>query len=254
VYSDTAIMSRDIVTITSVLHTIRMVTFVGEEFVASYFGMQIRPFAGLGIPVESLKSALDILVKVMMLLKLQQILLNYIELALFPILFVMGIVLRTFFFTRKLGGLLIALAIGLYIVYPMVYVIAHGMWMTTIDKVRDPNSLTTDIRSSILKTQLDTDPRYDLNNLLYDPGDANNEERLANFRENSGGLGIDLGKNIIDGEWLIGERGVLEKTGILLVYATFVPFIALMTTIGFVRGLSVLLGGDVEIAGLTHLL
>lgn len=255
VYSDTVIMSRDIVEINSALHTIRMVTFVGEEFVASYFGMPIRPFAGLGVPVESLKTAFDILVKVMLLLKLQQILLNYIELALFPILFVMGIVLRTFFFTRKLGGLLIALAIGLYLVYPMVYVIAHNIWFMTIRKDRAGDPQTETIGSSIIKSHLDRRTEYDLQLKLFNPDPSlTNEQRLAQFRETSGGISEDIGEVVINQGYVIGNGGVLEKTGILLVYATFVPFIALMTTIGFVRGLSVLLGGDIEIAGLTHLI
>ena len=57
-----------------------------------------------------------------------------------------------------------------------------------------------------------------------------------------------------ENNWVVGNDGVLENTAKLLIYATFIPFIVLMGTIAFIKGLSPLLGGDVEIAGITHLI
>ena len=73
------------------------------------------------------------------------------------------------------------------------------------------------------------------------------------------GAGVPGGPAVMLGvpkenNWVVGENGVLENTAKLLIYSTFVPFIALMATISFVKGLSPLLGGDVEIAGITHLI
>jgi hypothetical protein len=89
--------------------------------------------------------------KIMMLTKFQEVLLRYIAIALFPALFVIGAILRTFTFTRRLGGLLLAMAIGLYFIFPAFYAFgalvmldlksqAYNDWMTN-DKA-NPASLT----------------------------------------------------------------------------------------------------------------
>lgn len=58
---------------------------------------------------------------VMMLSMFQSVLVRFIAVALYPMLFVIGAVLRAFTFTRKLGGLLMALALSLFFIYPMFY-------------------------------------------------------------------------------------------------------------------------------------
>jgi hypothetical protein len=63
----------------------------------------------------------DWTIKVMMVDKFQEVLLRYIATALFPSLLVIGGILRTFSFTRKLGGLLLAMAIALYFIFPAFY-------------------------------------------------------------------------------------------------------------------------------------
>ena len=63
----------------------------------------------------------DWAMKIMTITKLQEVLLRFIAVALFPSLFVIGAILRTFAFTRKLGGLLLAMAIALYFVFPAFY-------------------------------------------------------------------------------------------------------------------------------------
>ncbi|MEM2909139.1 MAG: hypothetical protein QW171_03180 [Candidatus Bilamarchaeaceae archaeon] len=67
---------------------------------------------------------------VVFLAKMQEILLRFIAISGFPIIFVSGVVLRTFTFTRKLGGLLIGLALALYYVYPSFYALGG---LITID-------------------------------------------------------------------------------------------------------------------------
>ncbi len=63
----------------------------------------------------------DWAIKIMMIQKFQEIMLRFIATALFPALFVMGAILRTFGLTRRLGGLLLALGIALYFFYPAFY-------------------------------------------------------------------------------------------------------------------------------------
>ena len=59
--------------------------------------------------------------KIMQLAKFQELMIRFIATALFPSLLIAGAILRTFVFTRKLGGLLLALAVTLYWIFPAFY-------------------------------------------------------------------------------------------------------------------------------------
>ncbi len=250
IYNDASATARDIMAWNTVFILLRGLSLGIDLFAPPYFGINLVPLAGLGILSESITTALDIIIKVMMVIKVQQILLNYIETALFPILMVMGLVFRSFFFTRRLGGLLIAIAIGIYLVYPLVYVFAHNIWLNTIYKDRSAAiGYNTNINSYTWQGHIHQNitevvsPTVVPGETLYD--------KLLKMSNRRGGLYDDF-MRYVSGDFIIGEGGMLEKTAILLVYATFIPFIALMVTIGFVRGLSISIGGDVEIAGLTR--
>jgi hypothetical protein len=251
-YEDAATMSKSLITVNTILIHLSRLGLVGELTVPPYFGSTVRLLAGLSMLSETLTTALDIQIKAMMLMKAQQVFLEYVQLGLYPVLLVMGIVLRTFFFTRKIGGLLIAIAIGIYLFYPLVYVFAHNVWLNSIHRDRVGSiSYGDNIETYLVVAKLEDD----IIAVVYpslEPGETG-LDRLLKTRSQLGGLGTSLGR-YVGGEEFIGDHGFLEKTGILLVYSTFIPFIALMSTIGFVRGLSPLLGGDIEIAGLTRLL
>lgn len=78
-----------------------------------------RGFFTIGNTVKSL--VFSWAMKIMMLTKFQEILLRFIAVAVFPAFFVIGAILRTFAFTRRLGGLLLAMAIALYFIFPAFY-------------------------------------------------------------------------------------------------------------------------------------
>jgi hypothetical protein len=78
----------------------------------------------------------DWTIKLMMLIKFQEVMLRFIATALFPALFVSGAMLRAFVFTRRLGGLLLAMGIALYFIYPSFY--AFGA-LVMLDIKHDPN-------------------------------------------------------------------------------------------------------------------
>jgi hypothetical protein len=73
------------------------------------------------IPNKVKELIFDWVIKIMMVLKFQEVLLRFIAVALFPALLVIGGVLRTFAFTRRLGGLLLAIALSLYFIFPAFY-------------------------------------------------------------------------------------------------------------------------------------
>ncbi len=78
-----------------------------------------RGFFTMGNVMKEL--AFSWIMKIMMLTKFQEIFLRFVATALFAPLFVSGVILRTFTFTRRLGGLLMAIAITLYFIFPAFY-------------------------------------------------------------------------------------------------------------------------------------
>src|SRR4030095_13818728 len=77
----------------------------------------------------------DWTIKIMMVTKFQEVLLKFIATALFPGFFVIGALLRTFTFTRRLGGLMLAMAIAMYFIFPAFY--AFGA-LIMLDLKNDP--------------------------------------------------------------------------------------------------------------------
>ncbi len=109
------------------------------------------PWKGFYTMGNKIKELLfDWAIKIMMLTKFQEVLLKFIATALFPALFVIGAVLRTFSFTRRLGGLLLAMAIALYFVFPSFY--AFGA-LVMLSIKNDPAVQTAWISDSVANPQ-----------------------------------------------------------------------------------------------------
>jgi hypothetical protein len=100
----------------------------------------------------------DWAMKIMTITKFQEVMLRFIAVALFPALFVIGAILRTFTFTRRLGGLLLAMAIALYFIFPSFYAFgalvlldlkgkAYADWVSTDNPANPGNAAGAVARS-----------------------------------------------------------------------------------------------------------
>jgi hypothetical protein len=106
----------------------------------------------------------DWAIKLMMLTKFQEVMLRFIATALFPALFVSGAVLRTFSFTRRLGGLLLAMAIALYFIFPSFY--AFGA-LIMLDLKNDPAIRDAWISNTDANPQGTMNPDPPIANTMY---------------------------------------------------------------------------------------
>ena len=81
---------------------------------------------GFASMLNPLLTALDYVIEALtaavVSIEVQGILLNFIAIVAIPVLLPIGIVLRTVYFTRRLGGAIMAIAIGLFAVFPLTYV------------------------------------------------------------------------------------------------------------------------------------
>jgi hypothetical protein len=270
-------MSRDLLVTGSLISAMSNFSITLEWLPPPWLTVTFVPFASLNVIFETLMMCFDMITKTMMLLKFQIYFLNYVWMALFPMLLVLGVILRTFWFSRRLGGLLIAIAIGIYLIFPLGYTLSYyilggtsaGTYVVKINPTAYM-SITDDEEAAHYTDPLPHDPNDAIvpHTITNDVGIAGRIDTLENrnFLKDvlaigkTGGtavapvFGLRPDKNPTENNWVVGEESVLENTAKLLIYATFVPFIVLMGTISFIKGLSPLLGGDVEIAGITHLI
>jgi len=87
-------------------------------------GITIQPGVAMRPLLDALAIALNGQGAALALNQGQIIFLDFIQRTLMPIFLPIGILLRTFPFTRSAGGALIAIAIGFYLVWPLTYVMA----------------------------------------------------------------------------------------------------------------------------------
>ncbi len=106
----------------------------------------------------------DWAIKLMMITKFQEVMIAFIAKALFPALFISGAVLRTFTFTRRLGGLLLAMAIALYFIYPSFY--AFGA-LIMLDLKNDPSIQGAWIANTEANPQGALNPDPPIANTMY---------------------------------------------------------------------------------------
>jgi len=98
-----------------------------NQVILLFYGMTIRFSAGDSLNAERHGAMFTQMSKILVSLSAQKYFIDVITFGIAPLFILLGIVLRTFFFTRKLGGLLLAIAIALFIVYPLTYAFA---WYT----------------------------------------------------------------------------------------------------------------------------
>jgi len=203
------------------------------------FGFATPIMGGHSIYYETIETIFSMMAKMLLLLKFQEISLMYIERGIFPGMMVAGLIFRSIWFMRKLGGLLLALAIGLYTIFPFMYVLS---WYTM-----DASQARYDV--SALKDYLEGRSAAVEGALL--------EEKTGGEAELFGAV-VFSGDDAFFTKWRpdgsVEYYGMADLAGRYALIAMATPMIALFVLLGFVRELSGFLGGDIEIAGLTRII
>lgn len=139
--------------------------------------------------------------------------LAWIETSAFTVFLPLGIVLRIFPFTRGAGAVLMAIAIGLYLVYPMMMVVMYTM---------------VDTPKGCVLPEMKKEPEKIC---ASDPAAFTHlQERLVREQKTKLGEGA-------------------SETAKMIVYAYFFPLVNVIVTIGFIRTLASFLGADIAEIG-----
>ena len=152
--------------------------------------------------------------------------LEFVEAGMFSIFLVSGIILRTFTPTRRLGGLLIAIAIGIYLIFPTLLILVSLVAPNTTFELED------------------------FENVFTYGGEAHSFPGvLWVFFKNVAGTGLNFPSYLA-----VEIFKPFEKAAILFVWIFVQQLIIIYATVVSIREISQFLGGDIEIAGLTRLL
>ncbi|MCX8175194.1 MAG: hypothetical protein N3E51_03245 [Candidatus Micrarchaeota archaeon] len=235
-------------------------------------GISIRPLAGLSIISEYYNVIFDLTVKMMMFARIQQLMLEYLHVAFLPLMLSMGLVLRIFYFTRKLGGLLIALGLCAYIVLPMFYALGNAILFGFVrgsDQNSSPkfgtdvdmeNSFIPGIAGDLNPNTMSQNEMSKTKVSIMDICGSASQENIEAQKRTMNKLESQL-LQMIKTNWLKGNilpkfspDGTLGSLGALMVFSIVIPFLGLMAMLAAFKYLSPLIGGDVEISILSRLI
>ncbi len=167
------------------------------------------------------------IVSLMVLNKFQELFVKFFAIAVFPVLVVLGGLLRTFTFTRRLGGLLLGLAIACYFIYPAIYALggllligikneARPMWIANTDANPD-GSMDPPIINTLYIKKADSNIVAGQTKIMDDYSDV--EKQMAQLDWQSEYARQDREKKLREDAtpgWDMGERVPdSEKEGLL---------------------------------------
>lgn len=294
----------------NILRTYSWTSFLSEtsvtiQVISEKMGMVMwAPWKGLFVMRnQALEFCFNWIVPLMTLNKFQEIFLKFFAIAAFPILVVLGGLLRTFTFTRRLGGLLLGLAIACYFIYPAIYALgglliieikneARDEWLANNDAnpygSNDPPIINTlfikqgdeikiggvgilgsygDIEKEMMKQDWqkeydrqareeelreNTTPKMDLGEKVEDSEKEGLLMRMVSFIKAF--FSFLFSRNFLLDTTAWNDGGYIEVTARFTVFSILFSLFAIFGTIASIRSLTMTLGGDIELAGLTRLI
>jgi hypothetical protein len=216
----------------------------------NFGAFSILPLANLSSVSGALSTQLLAMNLTMILLSLNLQMTSFIALSVLGILFPAGLVLRTLFATRRVGGFLIGLAIGLYLFYPTFVLIFP-------EPTPSINNATIAMQGFNNNTYYAPVPVVDLNDNYalagkLDVMSGRCSDPAANQSNGSRCFNLTSAIPNSTSADLAGDLTVIAKSDSdaisqSLLYAVIAPLFSLLVTAVFVKELSSLLGSEIGI-------
>lgn len=228
--------------------------------------LKIMPGAGFASELGIIEEAFKLLSHSLIINIMQKNAFDMIAQVLFPVFLISGIVLRSFIFTRKLGGFLIAASLSLYYIAPLPYIIGHRAMFESENFVGMQTSLTGEPKLMPYADFMTQDNIQLLPTIDLESGGGfdffNPVQSFKNIADNLMGYYNRLfsisdaytimhikGKNMI-----IQPDGILHMVSKLAILTVIIPLLALLAVLASIKTMAPFFGGDASIAGLTHFL
>ncbi len=159
----------------------------------------------------------------------QSMLLKVIAVVAMPLMLPVGIVLRTFYFTRRLGGAVMAIAIGLFVVFPLTYLFDAQI----------ASSFTTAITGIAALSILNSTTSLSGGIIGSAPASSNSTDTgLLSSLVSQGGAAVK--------ELQVQVQKLIEGLALLVVEVFFMPVLSIALTIISMRELARVLGSEVS--------
>lgn len=191
----------------------------------------IQPFANLEAVSSVLTNQSAILSVILILINLNSQIVGFFSQNALVLFLPIGLILRSFFATRKVGGFLIGISIGIYVLYP-AFVLSFS-----------PPDLTN---ATAQLLDFNSNPLYATIPLI----DLNTNGAIAEKLDNlTTGSNVSFGENITYVADLPGSLTKITQSNAnaisqLLMYGVFAPFFSLIITLVFIKELANALGGE----------
>lgn len=257
---------------------------VSSPVMLDLLSFNFKPFPARTIDMQFYGVLFDLVFKTMVFIRVQQVFLDFMWSAIVPVMLGIGLALRAFHFSRKMGGMLIALGMAVYIVMPLFYVLLGGVLFGFVSDWThpqfgnsfDPASLPVQPPAG-MSVGIDPGKQSDVlgkgttfMNLCGTAAEAEKQEQ--------GGL-VDFLWGIIKALWnstlnvvsniaapagqlasdpettaRFAADGPVSNLAMLMVFTLVTPFLGLMTMLASFKYFSPLIGGDVELSLLSRLI
>lgn len=203
----------------------------------SVFIAEFAPFSGLSAFVGLYSNVLQILVMLSVMLLAQVLFLKFVYTSSLTVLLPTGLVLRSFYMTRRLGGALMAIAIGLAVVFPLTFVLDGSLVSQDLSKVPDTN----DTNNSLSATITDTTTIGGLvgYNSSQEGGVPNTQafgEKVNASKDSSDAISMSMNSVV---SWLVGFVADLAVMVFIL------PLFNIMITIIAIKEFAALFGAEI---------
>ncbi|MCX8205782.1 MAG: hypothetical protein N3H30_00975 [Candidatus Micrarchaeota archaeon] len=235
----------------------------------------LSPLAFKEIDAFIFAESFSILSKVLIFVKAQELFLVINAVYFFPVFFNIGLALRVLPFTRKIGGLLMGITLGLFFALPYMYILSqsfidlNGHFSTKFIIDSAPYAFTffnmfhplVESQQASIDDLIEEAIEKDIGNPLgyaaaksLDGGVGYNIASLGEVPDPSGNRAFGTAADFDPQDPANKKYSILEIVARVIAAVTVSSIFSLVATIAAIRETSRLFGGDVEIAGLTRLI
>lgn len=203
-----------------------------QSMVLDFGSFSIQPFASLSNTVSILSSQALTLNFALMLINLNAQIVSFFAQNALALFLPIGLILRSFFATRRVGGFLIGIAIGLYVFYP-AFIVAFP---------------TPDLQGAITAVQtFNANPFYTTVPIL----DLNGNNAIAAKMDNMSASWRINNSNYTYTADFSGDITLIAQSNAnaiakILLYSVIAPIFAIIITIVFIKEMTSVLGGEIQ--------
>lgn len=198
----------------------------------NFGSFSIQPFINLAGISSTLQAQLLALENILIIINLNAHFVDFVSQNALGVIFALGLIFRALFATRKLGGFLIALSIGLFVFYPVFIMI----FPTPYPEVQNATASLATFNNNADYALV---PIVDLN------GNNAIAQKLDSLAGRTGNETNSTATADLSGEltMIIGSNATAISKALL--YSVIAPIFSLIITVVFIKELTNILGGEI---------